>query len=292
MWVGVALAAAGIGLAVWQLWPPADGQLPPGFVRHVEDYRVRQTLSQAFAPHQQGVWTVVVGALAVGLTLVRVRTAPRAALVFFLTSAGLLYVFVFKYVAGVRHFGLFFIAVVVAWWMAEGETRVPSRSLCHRVLATGLAVLLLPSLLVAAHTWVREMRYAYSEAGEMAEFIRQNRLDQAWIAAHPAPIASSVLAFLPPRTFWYPGIGEDGSHMKWDARYMAGRKLPLSEVIARVKAHRPEWRAAGDPALLLLNRSWPEAEAEGFRLLFRTPGRQWGPRDETFYLYAPDPRSP
>jgi hypothetical protein len=291
LWLGVALAGAGIGLAVWQLWPPVDGQLPPEFFRHVEPLRIRETLSQAFVPHHAGFWTEVVGALAVGLTLARVRAAPRAALVFLLTSAGLFYVLVFKYAGGVRHFGLLFIAVTVAWWMAGAETPGPGRSLRQRVLAAALGVLLLPSLLVAAHTWVKEMRDDYSEAGEMARFILENRLDRAWVAAHSAAPAVSVLAFLPRRTFWYPGIDENGSYMKWDARYDAARKVPLSEVIARVKTHRPDWRAAADPTYLLLSRPWPEAEAEGFRLLFRTPGRPWGARDETFYLYAPDPGS-
>ncbi|HSE03244.1 MAG TPA: hypothetical protein VLK35_03725 [Methylomirabilota bacterium] len=291
-WLGVAVAGAGIGLAVWQLWPAPDGQFTPELVPHVQIHRIRETLSQALVPHRTGFWTEVVGALAVGLTLARLRTAPRAAFVFGLAGGGLLALFVVKYVAGARHFGLFLVAIVAAWWLADGEPAASRRLLRHRVLAAGLCVVLLPSVLQAAHAWRREMRHAYSEAGDMARFIESHRLERAWIAAHsPAP-ASAVLAFLPRRAFWYPALGEDGSHMKWDARYAAGRTATLGEVVTRVKARRPDWRDAEEPVLLLLNVPWPDAAAEGFRLLYRTPGRQWGPPDETFHLYVPDRRQP
>jgi hypothetical protein len=291
-WLGVALAGAGIGLAVWQLWPAPDGQFPPVLVQHVEAHRIRETLSQALVPHRTGFWTEVVGALAVGLTLARLYTAPRAAFVFGLVAAGLLALFVFKYVAGVRHYGLFLVAIVAAWWLAEGEPDVPRRSLRHRVLAAGLCIVLVPSVVQAAHAWRREVRFAYSEAGDMARFLESHRLERAWIAAHSPASASAVLAFLPRRRFWYPALGDEGSHMKWDARYAASRTAPPGLVVTRVKARRPDWRDAEEPVLLLLNAPWPDAAREGFRLLYRTPGRQWGPPDETFYLYEPDRRQP
>jgi hypothetical protein len=291
-WLGVGLAGAGIGLAGWQLWPSPDGQFAAELVRHVELHRIRETLSQALVPYRTGWWTEMIGALAVGLTLARLRTAPRAAFVFGLVGGGLLALFVFKYVAGVRHFGLFFVAIVVAWWLADGEPAALRRSLRHRVLVAGLCVALLPAVVQAVHAWRREVRHAYSEAGDMARFLERHRLERAWIAAHAPASASAVLAHLPRRTFWYPALGEEGSHMKWDARYAAGRAATLGEVVTRVKARRPDWRDADDPVLLLLNVPWPDAGPEGFRLLYRTPGRQWGPPDETYYLYVPDRRQP
>ena len=119
----------------------------------------------------------------------------------------------------------------------------------------------------------------------MARFIQLNHLEGARIAANP-PMAS-VLAFLPQRRFWYPALGEEGSHMKWDARYRTGSQMALGAAVARLKAQCPDWGDSGNPMLLLANRPLGNAKTEGYRLLYSTPGRVWLVEDEVFYLYAP-----
>jgi hypothetical protein len=288
-WVGVGVGMAGIGLAVWQLWPPADGQLPAGLFSRFEPFRIRDTLSQAFAPRaREGQWTLVLGVLATGVAAARLWSAPRAALVFALSCGGLAYVFVFKYASGVHHYGLFFIAIVMALWMAEGAPpgpRAPRPLLSRRAFTVAMLVVLLPSLYIATRVWVREVKYAFSESVDMAHFIRASHLDQARIAAHPP--MGSVLALLPPRTFWYPALAEEGSHMKWDARYWTGWHMPLGAAVALMKAQCPDWQDSRDPVLLLVNTPLPHAELEGYRLLYSTPGRPWLVEDEVFHLYAP-----
>jgi hypothetical protein len=288
-WLGVGLGLTGIALAVWQLWPPTDGQLPAGFFTRFEPFRIHEALSQAFAPRAQGgQWTLVVGVLATGLTIARLWSAPRAGLVFGLSCAGLGYVFVFKYASGVHHYGLFFIVIVMALWMAEGAPsgpRAPRPLLSQRAFTVGMVVLLLPSLYIATRVWTREVKYAFSEAADMARFIQASHLDQVRIAAHP-PMAA-VLAFLPRPTFWYPAIGEEGSHMKWDARYRTGWDMTVSAAAALMKGQCLDWQDPRDPVLLLVNTPLPDAGAEGYRLLYSTPGRPWLVADEVFHLYAP-----
>lgn len=289
--VGIGLALTGIALAVWQLWPPPDGQLPPGMFTRFETFRISDALSEAFAPRARGGhWKLTLGVLATGLVVARLWSAPRALLVFGLSSAGLFYVFVFKYASGVHHYGLFFVAIVIALWMAEGTALAGNAILWHRVFTVAMVVVLLPSVYVATRVWMLEVRYAFSEAGDMARFIQVSHLEGARIAAHP-PMAS-VLAFLPRRTFWYPALGEEGSHMKWDARYRRAWEMTLSTAIARLKAQCPDWQNSRDPMLLLVNTALPEANLEGYRLLYSTPGRPWLVEDEVFYLYAPTSSSP
>jgi hypothetical protein len=120
---------------------------------------------------------------------------------------------------------------------------------------------------------------------DMARFIQASHLDQARIAAYPP--MGAVLAFVPRLTFWYPAIGEEGSHMKWDARYRAGSDMTVSAAAALMKAQCPDWQDARDPVLLLVNTPLPDAAGEGYRLLYSTPGRPWLVSDEVFHLYAP-----
>ncbi len=288
-WGGAVLGLAGIGLAVWQLWPPPDGQLPAGLFTRFEPFRIHEALSQAFAPRvRESDWRLGIGLFATGLTIARLWSAPRAAVVFGLSCLGLGYVFVFKYASGAHHYGLFFIAIVMALWMAEGgvsDPRARRPLFSQRAFTVAVLVMLLPSLYIATRVWAREVRYAFSESVDMARFIQASHLEQARIAAHP-PMAS-VLALLPRRTFWFPALAEEGSHMKWDARYRRGWQMPVGAAVALMKAQCPDWQDPQDPVLLLVNTPLPDPEAEGYRLLYSTPGRPWLVEDEVFHLYAP-----
>jgi hypothetical protein len=133
--------------------------------------------------------------------------------------------------------------------------------------------------------WTREVKYAFSESADMARFIQASHLEQARIAAHPP--MSSVLAFLPRRTFWFPALAEEASYMKWDARYRMGWRMMVGTAVALMKAQCPDWENPRDPVLLLINTPLPDAAAEGYRLLYSTPGRPWLVEDEVFHLYAP-----
>lgn len=185
--------------------------------------------------------------------------------------------FVFKYIGGSRHFGLLLVAMVIALWMAEGEPKSAARVPfpLRRALNVGLVVLLLPSIIIAARAWRSDFQSAFSEAGDMARFIITNRLEWALIAGHPAMHAAAVLAFLPPRSFWFPSLAEAGSHMKWDAQFTTAHRMSLDEALSRLKVQKPEWADPENPVLLLVAMPLVDPAAEGYQLLNRTPGRPW-----------------
>src|SRR5260370_25271895 len=124
--------------------------------------------------------------------------------------------------------------------MGECSGFAGSAILWHRVFTVAMVVVLLPSVYVATRVWMLEVRYAFSEAGDMARFIRASHLEGARIAAHP-PMAS-VLALLPRRTSWHPALGEESSHMKWDAQYRNPWQMKLGTARSGLKAHGPDWQ--------------------------------------------------
>ena len=287
VWLGVAIGSIGIAFALWQLWPRPGGQMPAELFHRFDLLQIPRMLGRAFTPRDTRSTGVIVGLLAVALLGMKLRTAPRAAAFFAMCCAGLAYIFVAKYARAERHYGLFLIAIVCALWLAERSPQRPSSAaplISRRAFMIGMVLLLLPSTTMAVRVWNIELAYPFSGAAEMARFIHEKRLDQARIAVHQP--MSSVLPYLSRRTFWYPGVGEEGSHMKWDANYAAGWRMSVSEAIARVKAQCSGWQDPLDPVLVLLNEPIPRHEAKDFRLVYQT-GQPWAAVDEMFFLYAP-----
>jgi hypothetical protein len=306
--LGWCVAALGLAIALAQLAPRTGGQFPPGVFTTFVPYRVlapfralmpvmevSKTYSSevpiALAPLAVIAW---IGALLFLLSHAR-------ALLFLLGCAlSLTYIFVFKYAGGEWHYGLFLIVLVSAHWLAEENggladdwrpswlrfARLPestARRLAHASLAASLFITALYS---GQRSWRAEIARPYSGSQEMADFLTSRDLVDRPVAAYRAEAGAAVLAHLPKRFFYYPGIDDFGSYMLWDTSYSAGRHVPIDAAIARVKRRFPEWRQTG--TLLLLNGELEDPERRGYRLAHRT-AEPWRWKDERFFLYEPIP---
>jgi hypothetical protein len=283
------IACLGLAFVVWQLWPPPDGYTAPFKLwRNVSLFPLFAPL--AFFPDHDGLFFRLAGAGLLGVAALRLRGRPRSLALLILGWGALLAFMTFVYVSGLRHVGLLAVWLVFVLWEdrvrgAGPGPRVPVR----RVFAVFAAASLLVGVATAIRTWRLEIASHFSEGPLMATYLRENGLALAPIAAHPAPHTESVLACLPERTFWYPGIREYGSFMKWDAACAQGEKLAAESAVSRVLEAFP----AGRRPLLLLNRTLAGAQTSGYRLLYATPGNisahRFPHRDEQFFLYAPLP---
>ncbi|HYN42574.1 MAG TPA: hypothetical protein VE129_12400, partial [Thermoanaerobaculia bacterium] len=282
---------AGLGLCFvgWQLWPPPDGQMEPfEFLRNVA-YLPRFAPLALFPDHDSRPFQVagVVMMVLAALTLYR---RPRSLALLLLGWGALYSFFVFVYVTGLRHVGLLALWLVFVLWEDRVRGTGPSPALpIQWAFRFSVALSLAISLATAIRTWRIERTSSFSEGSVMASFLRDRGLALAPIAAHGAPHCESVLAYLPPRMFWYPGIRAYGSYMKWDAAYALGGRLAPRVAAQRVRAafSRDQW------PLLLFNEELTDPESLGFRLLFSTPGNISQHRlphtDERFFLYEPLP---
>ena len=75
--------------------------------------------------------------------------------------------------------------------------------------------------------------------------------------------------------------------MKWDAQYTTAHRMSLDEALSRLKVQKPEWADPENPVLLLVAMPLVDPAAEGYQLLYRTPGRPWFVPSEVYYLYVP-----
>ncbi|MBV9188187.1 MAG: hypothetical protein JO093_21440, partial [Acidobacteria bacterium] len=112
-------------------------------------------------------------------------------------------------------------------------------------------------------------------------FIQSQSLEAVPIAAHNLTQAEAVLPWLPSTKFWYAGLGEYGTYMKWDTAFERALNVTYPEAERRsIEQFRGrEW-------LLLFNVEMPDPAAHGFRLLHVTP-EPFEKTDERYWLYAP-----
>jgi hypothetical protein len=283
------VAGLGLAFALWQLWPPADGYIAPiGFLRHAR--ALPRIAPLAFYPDYDSTLFEMAGAGLMGIATFRLARRTRSLVLLLLGWGCLLALFVFVYVSGMRHVGMLALWLLFVMWEdgARGVGPGPG-AIVNGAFGVLVAASLLTSVATAVRTWRLEIASNFSEGAEMAAFLRHRGFSLAPLAAHPAPHSEAVLVHLPKRTFWYPGIEEDGSYMKWDAAYTRGRLLPPEEAVARVLRRFPADRRP----LLLLNQELPDSALGGYRQIHATPGNisvhKLPHTDERFFLYAPGP---
>src|SRR5205085_1976244 len=107
---------------------------------------------------------------------------------------------------------------------------------------------------------VLDYRFAFSGAQEMAAVLAR---DPRPVAAHNLTQCEALLPYLPGRRFWYAGLREDGTYMKWDSKLETALDVPYPSAENRAKDH-----FKGRDWLLLFNVEMPAPAAHGFRLLY------------------------
>jgi hypothetical protein len=230
------------------------------------------------------------GAAMMALAALALFRRPRALALLLLGWGALISFFVFVHVTGIRHVGLIALWLVFVPWEDRVRGSGPQTGRPVRLaFSLCVALSLVLGFATAVRTWRIERASSFSEGMAMASFLRERGLALDPIAAHTAPSRESVLVHLPRRTFWYPGVRDTGSCMKWAAAYALGERLGPQVAAQRVRAAFPR----DQRPLLLLNEELRNAEGLGFRLLFATPGdisRHGFPNDtERFFVHEPVP---
>jgi hypothetical protein len=273
-----AIALLGALAAWWQVRAPAD-PMQAGSLRVFNGAAFPWTIGNAFLPQIDTTLGFIFGMLVLLALTFALRRSRESLLVLWLPigTMGVLYSYV--WIGGLRHAGFVLIVTLVAVWLASEQDR---RASVFAALLLNAALAL--SMTIFAVAGRADVLWSFSGAKEMARYLRANGLDGVEIAAHNLTQAEAVLAYLPPRRFWYAGLGVEGSYMTWDAAFERALDVPypVAEVRAREHFGRGRW-------LLLFNVEMPDPPAHGFRLLYATRGRVVERTDERYWLYAPLP---
>ncbi len=285
---GLGLMLLGLGLAGLQFRPPAD-YMYAGLMQQCHVHALRDAALDALMPlfaHPpllSWIWCALLAATAATLVT---RRAPAVFLA--VCYAGLAYFFVFKNDGSPRHHGFVLVFLVAALWMDEIEPVPAHAPWLHRLRRWGrpvrngaMAVWLPFSVLAAGVAYTHGVQLPFSGSCDMAQFIRVNGLQNRPVIACKAAPCSALLPYLPGVRFWYVGIRQEGTYLKWDTAHIQGKYLPTGDVVARVRE-----QAAGRPgSLLLLSFHLPVALSSEWELLYQSPPAIT--KDEQFFLYQP-----
>jgi len=284
--LGVAIAVLGLCLAFLEVRTPPDASALL-LDRPADFGQPAKAIGEAFFPGFV-TWPFLWLALLL-LSLVVLDLWPEwpPLLLLFSYVSLLLYLFVFVWVGGPRHYGFLLLTVVLVLWIRSPLRREADSSEARRLTRAVLTLLVLTcglfSFSTAVKSWFREVVLPFSGAEEMARFISNNRLESRITAAHFAPHTESILPYLQNKKFWYAGLEDFGSFMKWDRDYEAGLNVSYPDAIRRVERRFPP----GSEYLLLLGAELPQPEQKGYRLLFSTSAEVFGYGVERFFLYEP-----
>jgi hypothetical protein len=220
----------------------------------------------------------VFGLIALLLVTIALRRSPHALLILWLPLAALSILHTYVWLGGLRHAGFFLLLPIVAIWI--GASSVDAR--WSEAAALLLNVALIVSVIVAVRYEIRDTQEAFTGAEEMAEFIRDHDFDRVDIAAHNLTQAEALLPYLPRARFWYAGLGEYGTYMKWDTQFESALNVSYPAAEARAREH-----FRGRPWLLLFNVEMPDPATHGFQLVYTNRRPIFEKTDERYWLYAP-----
>lgn len=269
------ILAASAFAAWWQVRTPADHARHATVHAPVPD-TFQWAVGNAFLPTIHPIAGFIAGMAVLLAVTVALRRSRPALLALWMPTAALSLLYVYVWFAGLRHAGFFLIVVLIAIWIAGTDSeRAP-------VAAVLLNATLIVSCVAGFREAAREIRGSFSGAAEMAEFIRHSNLERFDIAAHNLTQCEAVLPYLPNKKFWYAGLGEYGSYMKWNADFERALNVPYP-----VAERRAREEFAGKQWLLLFNVEMPEPEAHGFQLLYTNQKPIFEKTDERYWLYAP-----
>ncbi len=271
-WRGLAIMATGAAASILQVRTPADPARHAGLHAPIPEV-FQWTIGNAFFPTINPLAGFVLGMIGLLVLTLALRRSRDALLMLWLPTAGLSMLYVYIWIGGLRHAGFILIAAVIAMWIAGG---------LPRMAAVVFNAMLIASCVVAVRTWSLDYRENFSGAREMADFITSHNLVGPEIAAHNLTQCEALLPYLPRKRFWYAGLGEYGTYLKWDAAYERALNVPYP-----VAERRAQQRFAGTNWLLLFNVEIPNPAAHGFRLLYTNRETIFEKTDERYWLYAP-----
>lgn len=271
-WRGLAIMASGAILSLVQVRTPVDPARHAGIHPPIPEV-FQWTVGNAFLPDVPPLAGFAAGMLLLLAVTLALRHSREAILMLWLPIAGLSMLYVYIWIGGLRHAGFFLVAMILAIWIAGGLSRRPAAWLFNATLLVSCAM--------AAKWWIADYRANFSGAEEMAAVVRRESNGKP-VAAHNLTQCEALLPYLPGTRFWYAGLGEYGTFLKWDASFERALNMPYPVAEARARQN-----FAGAPFLLLFNVEMPDPAAHGFRLLYTNQRRVFEKTDERYWLYAP-----
>jgi len=248
------LVAAGIGLALVQLWPSGEYEHARAWVLRLEPPRLAYVLrgfaavvpylprpdlhfwnasaifgapsrAEDLDPGRTVLAVAVLAVTAIGVTVL-VRRRPALASAWLVGFGSLLAFSYVKFPGAVRHHGFLFVLLIGVLWLARGAA-VTGRA---ATIVLSAAVFCGCAASAIAVRWDWQM--PFSGLQQAASEIRTRDLDGLPLVGGTDFATYGVAAFLPGKRLFFPSRGEWGTFQKWDFARLRQNEMTPEEIVA------------------------------------------------------------
>jgi hypothetical protein len=229
-------------------------------------------------------------ALAISLLLVLsllLAQRPKAMLLGICGIAGVLYILGYKYNGTSRHFVMLFAILLGSYGIAGHykEDKMNLRGIKQNLTEWGYLVLCVVIIMQAPVTIERytlDKNYLYSDAKNMAAYIKSKFKKDDIIVAWPATSCLSILPYLPERKLFYAECQRFGTYFIYDTCFRSDRWM--NPVDYGVKVAHETFPGQLDKLVFLFDYPVMPQSEKYLDLVYKTPEEvlRW---DEAFYIY-------
>lgn len=191
---------------------------------------ITNALSVALLPQLAGTLApshylfLIISLLWIPLTVLLIKN--RQALLFFsLACAWLFFIFITKHFGDLRHYGLILVFLLFAWWLSLIiKTAAPLKNpKATRYAELLILAVLISQALYSANFYYQNVKKDFSGAKEIADYIKENNLDNKQIATYPSYSGSALLPYLPEQKFYQFETGRQDTFLTWDVFFYTGQ---------------------------------------------------------------------
>jgi hypothetical protein len=299
VYLGLAIAIAGLLLALYDMVPPADSGFSSDwrFYFDIDRFKkVGSSLFTGFFPLPANNWarserflvppgfSTVIGSLVLFLAVLSLKKTKAALYLFVIAATGLLLFFYLKHIGSSRHHGFLYIAYVGALWI-RNQSRLHgapdprmSASFAGKILM--FAVLWIQLFSSLSMSWL-DWKYPFSGGRDTALFIQSNFSHDTPLVGHSPHNVGSISAYLG-RKMYLPQMGMESRRVIWKASYQKKISSEQLQLAARRIA-----REQGVKTLLVSSRKIDKL-VSGIQYLRKIP--QYSiVRNESYHLYQVSP---
>ncbi len=234
-------------------------------------------------------WIIGSGWILLSLVLLKTK---KTQLLFLVAFVWLSFIILFKNAGSPRHYGLFLIFFLFAFWLdinyrsikekSGGIIKPSTQKLINFSALVFFLVCLMGSAGYSIYYYYSNRHTNYSGAHEMANYLKANNLTKENFVSYPAPAASALLPYLPGKSFYQMEHSAMGTFLTWDDKAKYGLLLPYyllkNEMLQFYKQSDSQAKS------VLILSTWPLGQYD-HSLQYITKNTKFSVTDEYFYLY-------
>ena len=239
--IGLVIFILGVAFSLYQIWPDKDNTFPAPYATSLFDLlRWGEVFSKFFTTYlyipqiEEHFWNTTIyfkDTLSTGWVLLSIiifaagivvfLRKPLILLLYLGTTIGLFSVYYYTALMHSRYCGYLLIALVTCYWLSEyyPEKKYYSglASLGKRISRPFFTTILSFSVIGAIVAYTMEMQYKFSPSKEVANYIKENKLDSLPVVGITDFTISPLATYLDKKIF-YPQTEDFGSFIIWNKR--------------------------------------------------------------------------